>query len=118
MLNFVEVGRQIKIERIKHELSQEQLSEMTKISVSHLSSIERGKIKPSLLSFYKIANALKASTDALLCYSIDNEVSKAGLTSYVATLIGDCSQNELVVIEAIVKAAKDSLRKASIQEGY
>ena len=111
MLNYRDIGKQIKIARIKQDLTQEQLSEMANISVSHLSGIERGTTKLGLSAFFGIANALKISTDTLLCYSVDNEESKAVLSNYVANLIEDCSKNELVVIEELVKSTKNALRK-------
>ena len=110
MLNYHDIGKQIKIERIKQDLTQEQLAEMSNISVSHLSGIERGTTKLGLAAFFRIANALKASTDALLCYSLDNQQSKAIINHKIANLVADCSQEELIFIEEIVRSSKKALR--------
>jgi len=112
MLNYCDIGKQIKIERINQELTQEQLAEMANISISHLSGIERGATKLGLSAFYGIANALKVSTDTLLCYSVDNQESKTVLSNKIMSIIDSCSNEELIFIEEVVFAAKNALRKA------
>ena len=111
MLNYRDIGKQIKIERIKHDLTQEQLSEKAGISVSHLSGIERGTTKLGLSAFFEIANALKVSTDNLLCYSLDTQESKIILSGNIAKLIEGCSKNEMIVIEELIRATVNSLRR-------
>ena len=111
MLNYRDIGKQIKIERIRQDLTQEQLAEKVNISVSHLSGIERGTTKLGLSAFYGIANALKISTDTLLCYSVDNQESKAVLTGNIAKLLADCSKNEIIIIEEIIQSTKYAVRK-------
>ena len=112
MLNYRDIGKQIKIERIRQDLTQEQLAEKANISISHLSGIERGTTKLGLSAFSEIANALKASTDALLCYSVDNRESKAVLSANIAEITEDCSRSELIFIEEIVRSTKNALRKS------
>ena len=111
MLNYRDIGKQIKIERIKQDLTQEKLAEMVNISVSHLSGIERGATKLGLSALTGIAEALKISTDTLLCYSVDNEKSKSVLSDNIAGILNDCSNSELIYIEEIVRSAKNALRK-------
>ena len=111
MLNYHDIGKQIKIERIKQNMTQERLAEKVNISISHLSGIERGTTKLGLSAFFGIANALRISTDTLLCRSVDNSESRTILSNYISNIIEDCSKSELVVIEEVVKATKNALRK-------
>lgn len=56
-----ELGRQIKIARTEHSWTLKELSEASGVSVSQLSSIERGAHLPSLESLIAIAAALKGN---------------------------------------------------------
>jgi len=57
------IQENIKKYRILKGLTQEQLSEMCKISCDYLSEIERGKKTPSLKRFLIIAEKLDVSPD-------------------------------------------------------
>ena len=117
MLNYHEIGKQIRIERIKQDMTIEQLAEKVNLSTSHISGIERGSTKLGLSAFIRIANALKASTDVLLCYNIENPESRLILTGNIAQLVSDCSNNELFVIENMIKTTKSSLRSIKENDG-
>ena len=58
MLNAEIVGRIIQEYREKRGLSQEVVSGLADIGRTHLSAIERGVRKPTLETFFKIADAL------------------------------------------------------------
>ena len=58
-MNKEQIGLRIKLERTKQNLTQEQLAEMSDISSSYLSAIERGKQSISLDYTNRIAEALK-----------------------------------------------------------
>ena len=111
MLKYRDIGKQIKIERIKQDMTQEQLAEMANISISHLSGIERGTTKLGLSALFGIANALKISTDVLLCHSIDNPVTRITLSNNIANILKSCSMNEIIFIEELIQSATDSLKK-------
>lgn len=53
-------GRNIKIERIRIGLSQEQLAEKMDVNVQYLSKIERGKQNMSLKKIVELTNYLEA----------------------------------------------------------
>lgn len=50
------VGEKIKIERLNHDLTLQELADETGLSVSFLSQLENGKIAPSLKALDKIAS--------------------------------------------------------------
>ncbi|MBO5510281.1 MAG: helix-turn-helix transcriptional regulator [Clostridia bacterium] len=58
MLNATIVGTVIKVCREEKGLSQEIVSGLAGIGRTHLSAIERGQRKPTIDTFFKIAEAL------------------------------------------------------------
>lgn len=59
------IGINIKAERLKKNLSQEQLSELTNISIPTISLIETGKQNTSILNLIEIAKALEVDMNTL-----------------------------------------------------
>lgn len=108
-LDYKAIGKRIKIARIKGELTQEKLSEMVGVSPTHLSNIETGTTRVSLSTLVSIANALKVTSDDLLC---DNIVkAKVQIENDIALLLDDCDEYELRVIRDIAAATKETLRR-------
>lgn len=66
MLNGEIAGRAIQRTREERGLSQELVSGLAGIGRTHLSAIERGVRKPTLDTFWKIADALGVKPSALL----------------------------------------------------
>ena len=60
------IGINIKAERLKKNLSQEQLAEMTNISIPPISLIETGKQNTSILNILEIASALGVDVNTLV----------------------------------------------------
>ncbi|MCI8609457.1 MAG: helix-turn-helix transcriptional regulator [Firmicutes bacterium] len=57
----VKIGEKIKEARIGNGFTQEELAEMTELSVNHISKLERGVCSVSLKNFCKICKALHLS---------------------------------------------------------
>lgn len=66
MLDAVIVGQIIQEYREKKNLSQEVVSGLADIGRTHLSAIERGVRKPTLETFFKIADALDVKPSELI----------------------------------------------------
>ncbi len=66
MLDAVIVGKVIQEYREKKQLSQEVVSGLADIGRTHLSAIERGVRKPTLETFFKIADALDVAPSELM----------------------------------------------------
>ena len=66
MLDAVLVGRVIQEYREKKGLSQEVVSGLADIGRTHLSAIERGVRKPTLDTFFKLADALDIKASELM----------------------------------------------------
>ena len=72
-LNYIEIGKRIKIKRKELNLTQEKLSEIIDVSPSYISEIERGSSICSLATITNIALTLNTSLDYLvLCITTNN----------------------------------------------
>ena len=75
MLDSVLVGRVIQSVRERRKLSQEVVSGLAGIGRTHLSAIERGIRKPTLETFFKLADAMNISPSELM-KKIEQEIAK------------------------------------------
>lgn len=75
MLNAELVGQVIQSKREQKKLSQEVVSGLAGIGRTHLSAIERGERKPTLETFFKIAEALNIRPSVLMA-EIEAELEK------------------------------------------
>ena len=98
-MDYYAIGQRIRKIRKARNLSQEQLSEMVGISITHMSL--------SLPVLVDLANALEVRTDDLLYDKVTAERSTA--TDTIVQLLEACTTQQLRVIEDLVKAAKASL---------
>ena len=75
MLDSIIVGRVIQRFREQKKQSQELVSGFAGIGRTHLSAIERGERKPTLETFFKIADALDVKASAIMA-AIEEELEK------------------------------------------
>ena len=75
MLDSVIIGQVIQRIREQKKLSQELVSGFAGIGRTHLSAIERGERKPTLETFYKIADALGIKASIIMA-AIEDEIDK------------------------------------------
>ena len=59
-------GKNVKLERVKKDLTQEQLAEIMNVSQNYLSSVELGKENMSLANVLELAEYLKTDIENLL----------------------------------------------------
>ena len=62
-------GKNVKIERIKTDLTQEQLSEILDINQNYIACIECGRQNMSLGKILELANALQVDIETLLKFN-------------------------------------------------
>ena len=77
MLDAIIVGKVIQNYREKCGLSQDVVSGLADIGRTHLSAIERGVRKPTLDTFFKLAEALNIEPNKLMKL-IEEELKKIG----------------------------------------
>lgn len=75
MLNAKVIGRVIQRFREERGQSQELVSGLAGIGRTHLSAIERGERRPTMDTFYRIAEAMNIRPSALLAV-IEQELEK------------------------------------------
>lgn len=108
-LDYIDIGKRIKAKRLRRGWGQDRLADFAELSYTHMSHVETGKTKVSLPSLVKIANALGATLDELVCDSLSG--ADKTFEHELSEEIKDCSEEEIRVIVDTVKALKVSLRK-------
>mgnify|MGYP000647684462 CR=1 FL=1 len=68
-LDYKEIGKRVKIARIRADLTQEALAEKAGLSITHMSNIET-PFQVSLPMAVALANVLSVSVDEFLCDSV------------------------------------------------
>lgn len=113
-VNYQDIGKRIKQERLLKKWTQEKLAETIGISLTHMSNIENANTKLSLPVLIDIANALDCSTDVLLFGNIVDNLRAADLI--VLNTLKDCTNIERAIIIDTVQSLKNTLI-ANIREG-
>ena len=87
-MNYDSIGKNIRSYRIKRKLRQEDLAEMTDLSVTYIGMVERGEKIPALETFIKILNALEVSADIILAdvLKVGYEIKSSLLTEQINAL--------------------------------
>ena len=67
------LGKAVKLCRVKRGLTQSELAQQANISVSYLSLLERGKRDPNISTVEDIASALKVPMSILVFLASDND---------------------------------------------
>ena len=107
MLNYYEIGQQIRKVPKAHSLSQEELAERIGISTTRMSHIETGNTKLSLPVLVSIADVLEVRIDDLL--NRNTADTATAVSEEIAAILAQCSTKEAKVISDIVKATKRSM---------
>ncbi|MCL2810907.1 MAG: helix-turn-helix domain-containing protein [Clostridia bacterium] len=69
-MDYVELGKRIRVERTMRKWTQARLANEVSLSVSFLGHVERGTRKASMETVVGIANALQVSLESLLADSL------------------------------------------------
>lgn len=107
-INYVEMGKRIKLEREKNNMTRDALSEAVGISSIYLSQLERQERAGSLTVICKIASALNISLDYLIYGNDSIEVSKEDIIEKINTVD---SKRTLQVIDTILNTIIPNLKK-------
>ena len=97
-LNYTGIGRRIAQRRLQMGLKQNILAEKLNISNNYLSSIERGKEKPSLEIIVNICNALQVTPDYLLMGNMHSN----NVPQNIADWLRLCSEDDLSLLSVII----------------
>lgn len=95
---FKEMGSRIASRRKHLKINQNTLAEQLGISNNHLSSLEKGKVNPSLELLIELCNALKVTPDYLLMGVMHQ--NNIPLNIYEELRL--CSEHDIQIIQHIV----------------
>ena len=113
-VDYIAIGKRIKIARSKIGITQEKLAELAHLSTSHVSKIETGDTKLGLPTIVDIANALHTSVDALLADSV--VYPDVFLKKDVDELLDGLSRSEIRIMTETMAALRKSIIAARIKE--
>ena len=83
-IDYKELGKRIRAERRKQDLTQETLAEMAEISDSFMGHIERGGRTLSIETLAELANALNMSIEYIICGEYNYQPNMLPEEVYVA----------------------------------
>ena len=75
--DYKEIGKNIRLMRIRHGISQSELAQRLDVSQTHMSNLEHGRVSVSLRVLLRLAHFFKCSVDTLLG-SVVPEVNNDG----------------------------------------
>ena len=104
------IGKYIRKYRNAKKLRQEDLAEITELSVTYIGMVERGEKIPSLETFISIVNALGVSADMLLADELKNgyEVKNSILNEKLSKLSPDDRSKIYDVIDTMISHSKQT----------
>ena len=114
-IDYLMMGERLKRQRIKQNLTQEQLAEAVDLSVSHLSHIENGNTKTSLQTVLNIANVLNISIDKILGIDFGTKTRHVPIAE-IDVIFRDCAKDEKEFLIENLKSLKSQLKKFNKKE--
>ena len=100
-MDYTRLGKRIREERLKLNLTQAKLAEDADISEAYMGQIERGERNLALDTLIRLANRLGTSVDYLLKDSIDN--SNENILNQFRQLIENKSMEHKQLVIDVVK---------------
>ena len=107
-MNYTTIGQNIRTYRTRKKLRQEDLAELTDLSVTYIGMVERGEKIPSLETFINILNALEVSADVVLADVLKTgyEVKSSLIAEKISTLAPAERDKVLDVVNTLIKHSK------------
>ena len=107
-MNYATIGQNIRTYRTRKKLRQEDLAELTDLSVTYIGMVERGEKIPSLETFINILNALEVSADVVLADVLKTgyEVKSSLIAEKISTLAPAERDKVLDVVNTLIKHSK------------
>lgn len=108
-MDYKSIGRNIRKCREAQGIKRERLAEMTDLSVSYVSALERGEKLPKLDTFIRIANTLQVSSDALLVdvLAVGNTIVASEVSDKLARLSSSEQRRIMNVLNTMIADAKE-----------
>ena len=107
-MNYYSIGKNIRAYRVRKKLRQEDLAELSDLSVTYIGMVERGEKIPALETFIRILNALEVSADVILAdvLKVGYEVKGSLITEQLSSLSSKDREKVYDVIATLIKHSK------------
>ena len=105
-IDYKELGKRIRAERRRQDLTQEKLAELADISDSFMGHIERGGRTLSIETLAKLANALNLSIEYIVCGEFNYQ--PAMLPPEIHDALNQMSGRQRKVFLAMMKTLADN----------
>ena len=118
-MDKIALGKRIKNERIKRNLTQEQVAELIDVGDVFVGQIERGERTPSITTLIKIANSFGLSTDYILMDEVT--AGKSYALNEITEIVKDLSPHNLMLVKDVVSAmvaSMESINRARASNDY
>lgn len=103
-MDYILLGKRIKEERLKLNLTQENLAEKINVSTSYIGQIERGERSLSLDTLVNICNVLGVTVDYLLKDSINiSKLDSCNYTNELNQILHDKTTKEKMMAINVIK---------------
>ena len=110
-IDLKQIGQRLRSTRLDRGLSQEDLSFESGVAVANISDIELGKKDIRISTFIHLIEALGVSADEILRANVPHV--NVILQKEFATVLSDCSADELTSIIELVKNIKKTWRASN-----
>ena len=110
-IDLKQIGQRLRSTRLDRGLSQEDLSFESGVAVANISDIELGKKDIRISTFIHLIEALGVSADEILRANVPQV--NVLLQKEFATILSDCSADELTSIIELVKNIKKTWRASN-----
>lgn len=109
MIDYLSIGKRIRMNRCNVGMTQELLAEKVNVSPPYISRIESGSSSPSLQTLVDICNALDLTIDDLMQDSLP--AARKRISSRLEELLIDCTTAEMNMIVNVVDVLLQEIRK-------
>ena len=108
-MDYSSIGKRIKLERNRLELTQAELAEKANITTAFVGQIERGETKLSLETLVNIANSLDVSIDYILRENVP--LNSSSVIHEMLLLLKNRPIKDIKLLIDLAKALFESLDK-------
>lgn len=110
MVDYQEIGKNIKVRRIQQNMKQATLAEKVDVSTQYISHIECGSTSIGLKTLVKIAGALSVSVDTLLGSNLPLG-THPDMALEFSTLLRDATEEERALCLALCRTVMEQAKK-------
>lgn len=109
---FQMISNNIKFLREKKGYTQEQLAEMTGLSVSHISKVEAGQRRVGMKTYINILQVLEVKPEDYVTYAIKEETP--GYLQQLSSILEDCTETEKKFLINTLQYLKGNLKDLTL----